>query len=99
MHFNPVESITAYHLKQDVVAEVLPAPIPAPVKVKPKLKEFQKPKPRSKPKPIQSFKCDGRQHCSQMKSYDEAKYFIRHCPNTKMDGDGDGIPCERQFRR
>ncbi|WP_253188834.1 excalibur calcium-binding domain-containing protein [Pseudoalteromonas sp. EB27] len=24
------------------------------------------------------FKCDGRQHC----------------PNTKMDGDNDGIPCE-----
>jgi len=40
------------------------------------------------------FKCDGRQHCSQMKSYDEAKYFIKHCPNTKMDGDNDGIPCE-----
>jgi len=43
------------------------------------------------------FKCDGRQHCSQMTSYEEAKYFIQHCPNTKMDGDNDGIPCERQF--
>ncbi|MBV7434949.1 excalibur calcium-binding domain-containing protein [Cardiobacteriaceae bacterium TAE3-ERU3] len=32
-----------------------------------------------------------------MRSCDEAKYFIRHCPNTKMDGDGDGIPCERQL--
>jgi len=45
------------------------------------------------------FKCDGRQHCSQMKSYAEAKYFIKHCPNTKMDGDNDGIPCERQFNK
>jgi hypothetical protein len=45
------------------------------------------------------FKCDGRQHCSQMKSYTEAKYFIEHCPNTKMDGDNDGIPCERQFKK
>lgn len=45
------------------------------------------------------FKCDGRQHCSQMKSYDEAKYFITYCPNTKMDGDKDGIPCERQFKK
>ncbi len=45
----------------------------------------------------QNFTCDGRQHCSQMTSYEEAKYFIDHCPNTKMDGDGDGIPCERQF--
>jgi hypothetical protein len=43
------------------------------------------------------FKCDGRQHCSDMRSYGEAKFFIQNCPNTKMDGDGDGIPCESQF--
>ncbi len=43
------------------------------------------------------YTCDGRQHCSQMKSCDEAKYFINHCPNTKMDGDNDGVPCERQL--
>lgn len=43
------------------------------------------------------FKCDGRQHCSQMRSYDEAVFFLRNCPDTKMDGDGDGVPCERQF--
>lgn len=49
--------------------------------------------------PKVAFKCDGRQHCSQMNSYAEAKYFIQHCPNTKMDGDNDGIPCERQFNR
>jgi len=34
-----------------------------------------------------------------MGSYEEAKYFIKNCPNTKMDGDNDGIPCERQFGR
>ncbi len=26
----------------------------------------------------------------------EAKFFIRNCPNTRMDGDHDGIPCESQ---
>ena len=41
--------------------------------------------------------CDGRTHCSQMRSCSEAKYFIASCPNTKMDGDGDGIPCEEQW--
>ena len=46
-----------------------------------------------------NYQCDGRQHCSQMSSYEEAKYFIENCPNTKMDGDNDGIPCERQFGR
>ena len=46
-----------------------------------------------------NYQCDGRQHCSQMGTYEEAKYFIENCPNTKMDGDNDGIPCERQFGR
>ena len=44
------------------------------------------------------FSCDGRQHCSQMHSRAEAEYFIQHCPNTKMDGDRDGIPCENVSR-
>jgi hypothetical protein len=43
------------------------------------------------------YRCDGREHCSQMKSCDEAKFFLKNCPNTKMDGDNDGIPCENQF--
>ncbi|RYG21182.1 MAG: excalibur calcium-binding domain-containing protein [Burkholderiales bacterium] len=43
------------------------------------------------------FKCDGRTHCSHMRSCAEAAFFIQHCPNTEMDGDGDGVPCERQW--
>lgn len=46
----------------------------------------------------QKFKCDGREHCSQMNSRAEAVYFIKHCLNTKMDGDRDGIPCENDTR-
>ena len=45
------------------------------------------------------YSCDGRQHCSQMSSRDEAVFFLNNCPNTKMDGDHDGDPCERQFQR
>jgi len=41
--------------------------------------------------------CDGRVWCSEMTSCDEAKFFVRNCPGTKMDGDGDGVPCERQW--
>ena len=44
------------------------------------------------------FSCDGRQHCSQMTARAEAVYFINYCPNTKMDGDRDGIPCENDSR-
>ena len=44
-----------------------------------------------------SFQCDGRTHCSHMTSCEEAEFFIRNCPNTEMDGDGDGVPCESQW--
>lgn len=49
------------------------------------------------PRAAPSFRCDGRQYCSQMNSCEEAKFFLAHCPNTKMDGDRDGIPCEEQW--
>jgi hypothetical protein len=42
------------------------------------------------------FRCDGRTRCPQMKSCEEATFFLEHCPGTKMDGDNDGIPCEDQ---
>lgn len=46
-----------------------------------------------------SFQCDGRTHCNQMRSCEEATFFLRNCPNTKMDGNRDGVPCERQWCR
>jgi cold shock CspA family protein len=42
-------------------------------------------------------RCDGRTHCSQMTSCEEAKFFLNNCPGTQMDGDGNGVPCERQW--
>lgn len=44
-----------------------------------------------------AFRCDGRTHCSQMRSCEEATYFLRNCPGVKMDGDHDGVPCEQQW--
>lgn len=46
-----------------------------------------------------TFKCDGRKYCSQMTSCAEARRFLQTCPNTEMDGDGDGVPCESQWCR
>lgn len=48
-------------------------------------------------KATSNYSCDGRTHCSQMKSCEEAMFFLNNCPNTKMDGNNDGIPCERQW--
>lgn len=47
--------------------------------------------------PASIFKCDGRTYCSQMTSCQEATYFLKNCPDVKMDGDNDGIPCEQQL--
>lgn len=44
-----------------------------------------------------NYTCQGKEHCSEMISCEEAKFYLRNCPNTKMDGDGDGIPCENQW--
>ncbi len=58
------------------------------------------------PEPVQvlqpssaSFRCDGRQHCSQMTSCAEATFFLKNCPGVKMDnyGHGNGVPCEKQW--
>jgi endonuclease YncB( thermonuclease family) len=43
------------------------------------------------------FRCDGRTQCSQMTSCEEARYFLAQCPGVKMDGNRDGVPCERQW--
>lgn len=47
--------------------------------------------------PATMFRCDGRTYCSQMTSCAEATYFLQNCPGVKMDGNNDGIPCERQW--
>lgn len=45
------------------------------------------------------YRCDGRTYCSQMTSCQEATFFLKNCPGTKMDGNNDGVPCERQWCR
>jgi type II secretory pathway pseudopilin PulG len=45
----------------------------------------------------EDYVCDGRKYCSQMTSCAETIFFINNCPDTKMDGDDDGRPCERQL--
>ena len=46
---------------------------------------------------LTNYRCDGRQHCSEMTSCAEATFFLRNCPGVKMDGDNDGVACEQQW--
>lgn len=52
---------------------------------------------RDAPASAPAFSCDGRTHCSHMRSCEEARYFLQYCPGTQMDGDNDGVPCEGQW--
>ncbi len=69
------------------------ASLPTPAVDMPQIQNTRTP---AAPVAANNYVCDGRQHCSQMTSCEEATWFIRNCPNTKMDGEGDGIPCEQQ---
>lgn len=58
----------------------------------------ESPRPVAAPtEPATNFRCDGRTQCAQMTSCAEATWFINHCPGTQMDGNHDGVPCERQW--
>ena len=54
-------------------------------------------RPKTESPNSSAYKCDGRTYCSQMTSCEEAKFFLKNCPGVKMDGDGNGIPCEKQW--
>jgi len=64
--------------------------------------QMEAPKPATRigntSEPVQAqYRCDGRTDCSQMTSCSEARFFLKNCPGTRMDGDNDGVPCEQQW--
>ncbi|WP_192182553.1 thermonuclease family protein [Mesorhizobium amorphae] len=43
----------------------------------------------------QSYSCQPRRYCSQISSCEEAHWYLNNCSwGSKLDRDGDGIPCE-----
>jgi endonuclease YncB( thermonuclease family) len=46
---------------------------------------------------VSGRRCDGRRYCSQMSSCEEATWLAKNCPGVKMDGNNDGVPCEKQW--
>lgn len=44
-----------------------------------------------------NFKCEGKRYCSQVRSCKEATFYLKNCPGTAMDADGDGVPCESHW--
>lgn len=42
--------------------------------------------------------CGVKRYCRQMASCEEAVFHLRNCGVSSMDGDGDGVPCEKLCR-
>jgi Staphylococcal nuclease homologue/Excalibur calcium-binding domain len=54
---------------------------------------------RSKPEQMQtrangSRQCGGKRYCSEMASCDEAKRYLSQCGLSRLDRNGNGVPCE-----
>lgn len=75
------------------------SPNPLPIPVPESVKQWLKPKGSSKPANLSKYSCQGKQYCSQMSSCAEAKFYLKNCPNVKIDGNRDGVPCEKQWCR
>jgi cold shock CspA family protein len=77
------------------------APSTTPTQLEPgqEPQSFQGTGPTQVPSPgsSASFQCTGKEHCTQMSSKEEAQYYLAHCPNVMIDGDGDGVACEGEF--
>ena len=45
-----------------------------------------------------SGNCGAKRYCKEMSSCEEAKYYLQQCGVKTIDGDGDGVPCEKLCR-
>ncbi|HEX8584231.1 MAG TPA: excalibur calcium-binding domain-containing protein [Allosphingosinicella sp.] len=45
-------------------------------------------------KPEQGQQCSGKRTCGEMNSCAEANFYLDECGVSRLDGDGDGVPCE-----
>jgi endonuclease YncB( thermonuclease family) len=45
-----------------------------------------------------SFSCGAKRYCREMGSCEEARFYLERCGLSRLDGDGDGMPCEALCR-
>jgi hypothetical protein len=48
----------------------------------------------AKAKARSSHQCGAKRYCKEMTSCEEAKFYLTRCGLPRLDGDGDGLPCE-----
>jgi endonuclease YncB( thermonuclease family) len=42
-----------------------------------------------------NLSCGRKQYCKTMASCEEARFYLTQCGLSRLDGDGDGVPCEK----
>lgn len=54
------------------------------------------PAPRAavRPRTERRLQCSGKRTCGEMNSCAEANFYLDECGVSRLDGDGDGVPCE-----
>lgn len=56
------------------------------------------PSPNRSANPAPAFQCGAKTYCREMLSCSEARFHLETCGLTRLDGDGDGVPCEAVCR-
>jgi endonuclease YncB( thermonuclease family) len=52
----------------------------------------------SKSEAVADTQCGSKQYCREMTSCEEAKFYLKQCGRSSLDGDQDGLPCESMCR-
>ncbi len=55
--------------------------------------------PKPKTRPSQTLSCGAKRKCGEMTSCEEARFYLEKCGLKRLDGDGDGVPCESLCRQ
>jgi endonuclease YncB( thermonuclease family) len=55
--------------------------------------------PAPKPDKDTAFRCGAKTYCREMTSCAEARFYLEKCDATRLDGDGDGVPCSTLCKR
>lgn len=53
---------------------------------------------KSKKADTEQFSCEDTKYCKEMRSCAEAKFHLNECGESRLDRDGDGMPCENVCR-
>lgn len=82
-------------------AKKTPMALPSPL-MRGKKKQTQQDITYSAPAPkavsAGDFQCSGKRTCKEMSSCAEARFYLTQCGINRLDGDGDGMPCEKLCR-